>query len=160
MDAEFCLCGMTRVQEGIVRFVEGLHAVCRTLQQSMGQMTRTDDEAAAGTPEKISDFGGQGQLARHRVYASHNVLCEELTMQFLQSLDVESQRMKHRIDELAEEMTKLRESHSSMYQILTEKDNQLDAMLIENRQNGAIIEQQKHQAKMQVSLDVSCLLVS
>lgn len=68
--------------------------------------------------------------------------------------------MKHRIDELTGEMTKLRDSHSSMYQILTEKDNQLDAMLIENRQNGAIIEQQKHQAKMQVSPDVSCFLVS
>lgn len=66
MDAGCCQCGMTSVQEGIVRFVQGLDVECRTLQQSMCKMTRRHDEAAAGTPEKISDLGGQGQCAQYR----------------------------------------------------------------------------------------------
>ncbi len=67
--------------------------------------------------------------------------------------------MTKTMEELTNELSALRDSHSSMYQILAEKDNQLDAVMQENRKHTVALEEKHRQAKMQVPQDttVVCL---
>ncbi len=63
---------------------------------------------------------------------------------------MECSRVTKSMDQITQELTGLRDSHSNMYQILAEKDSQLDAVMQENRKHATALEEKHRQAKIQV----------